>query len=154
MCSSDLGGITPKEAATKVRSFAEGSILVGHNLGFDVAFLDEALGAGRSFAVEEGTYLDTFVLYKEAYPEAESYKLGDLARTFGVPTTPNHRALPDAEATAELLLSLGAELPARLETLKGEIAESIRAARSGKGEPKALLEAARRKARVGKNLFG
>ena len=138
------GGVTPKEAATKVKSFAEGSILVGHNLGFDVAFLDEALGAGRSFAVEEGTYLDTFVLYKEAYPEAESYKLGDLARTFGVPTTPNHRALPDAEATAELLLSLGAELPARLETLKGEIAESIRAARSGKGEPKALLEAARR----------
>ena len=41
------GGITPKEAATKVRSFAEGSILVGHNLGFDVAFLDEALGAGQ-----------------------------------------------------------------------------------------------------------
>ena len=30
---------------------------------------------------------------------------------------------------------------------------SIRAARSGKGDPKALLETARRSARVGKNLF-
>ena len=139
------GGIAPKDAAEKVKAFAEGSLLVGHNLGFDVAFLDEALGAGRSFAVEEGSYLDTFILFKEAYPEADSYKLGDLARTFGVATTPNHRALPDAEATAELLLLLGAELPARLETLKSEIAESIRAARSGKGDPKALLEAARRK---------
>ena len=148
------GGVAPKEAATKLKAFADGSILVGHNLGFDVGFLDEALGAGRSFAVEQGSYLDTFVLFKEAYPEAESYKLGDLARTFGVATTPNHRALPDAEATAELLIALGAELPARLETLKSEIADSIRAARSGKGEPKALLEAARRKARVGKNLFG
>ena len=148
------GGLTPKAAAEKVAEFAKGAILVGHNLGFDVAFLDEALGKGRTFATEQGSYLDTYVLFKEAYPESESFKLGDLARVYGAATTPNHRAAADAEATAELLLILANELPGRLSALKEGIADSIRAARSGKGEPKAILEAARRKARVGKNLFG
>ena len=146
-------GIAPKEAAEKLADFAKGAILVGHNLGFDVSFLDEALGKGRSFATEQGQYLDTFVLFREAYPESESFKLGDLARTYGTATAPTHRAGTDAEATAELLLFLAAELPERLATLKEGISDSIRAARSGKGEPKALLEAARRKARLGKNLF-
>ena len=147
-------GIAPKEAAEKFADFAKGAIIVGHNLGFDVSFLDEALGKGRSFATEQGQYLDTFVLFREAYPESESFKLGDLARIYGVATAPTHRAGTDAEATAELLLLLAAELPERLATLKEGISDSIRAARSGKGEPKALLEAARRKARLGKNLFG
>ncbi|MFZ9698539.1 MAG: polyribonucleotide nucleotidyltransferase [Candidatus Limnocylindrus sp.] len=147
-------GISPKEVAEKLANFAKGAILVGHNLGFDVSFLDEALGKGRSFATEQGQYLDTFVLFREAYPESESFKLGDLARIYGVGTAPTHRAGTDAEATAELLLLLAAELPERLATLKEGISDSIRAARSGKGEPKALLEAARRKARLGKNLFG
>jgi DNA polymerase III epsilon subunit-like protein len=148
------GGLTPKAAAEKIAEFAKGAILVGHNLGFDVAFLDEALGKGRTFATEQGSYLDTYVLFKEAYPESESFKLGDLARVYGAATTPNHRAAADAEATAELLLILANELPGRLAALKEGIADSIRAARSGKGEPKAIFEAARRKARVGKNLFG
>ena len=116
--SADLkGGVSPKAAAEELAKFAKGSMLVGHNLGFDVAFLDEALGKGRTFAVEEGSYLDTFILFKEAYPETESFKLADLARIYGASTVPNHRALPAAEATAELLLVLAAELPRRLATL-------------------------------------
>lgn len=134
------GGLTPKAAAEKIAEFAKGAILVGHNLGFDVAFLDEALGKGRTFATEQGSYLDTYVLFKEAYPESESFKLGDLARVYGAATTPNHRAAADAEATAELLLILANELPGRLATLKEGIADSIRAARSGKGEPKAIFK--------------
>ncbi|MBA2701560.1 MAG: polyribonucleotide nucleotidyltransferase [Chloroflexi bacterium] len=64
----------------------------------------------------------------------------------------SHRALPDAEATANLLIWFGNELPGRIETLRTSIADSIRAYRSG-GDPKALLEAARRAARVSKSLF-
>ena len=146
-------GVAPRAAAEELQKFAKGSILVGHNLGFDIGFLNEALGNGRTFGVEEGRYLDTLVLYRESYPESESFKLADLARIYGVTTKPNHRALPDAEATAELLLLLAADLPKRVSTLKSGIEDSIRAARSGKGEPKALLESARRAARVGKNLF-
>ena len=147
-------GVSPKDAASKVAEYAKGAILVGHNLGFDVAFLDEALGKGRSFATEPNSYLDTLVLFREAHPESDSFKLGDLARIYGAATAPTHRAESDAAATAELLLFLAGELPQRLADVKAEIGDSIRAARSGKGDPKSLLEAARRKARLGKNLFG
>ena len=147
-------GVSPKDAAAKVAEYAKGAILVGHNLGFDVAFLDEALGKGRSFATEPNSYLDTLVLFREAHPESDSFKLGDLARIYGAATAPTHRAESDAAATAELLLFLAGELPQRLADVKAEIGDSIRAARSGKGDPKSLLEAARRKARLGKNLFG
>ena len=41
----------------------------------------------------------------------ESYKLGDLARFFGIELQGNHRALPDAEATAELCSGSPHDLP-------------------------------------------
>src|SRR4029077_17085023 len=63
-----------------------------------------------------------------------------------------HRALPDAEATANLLIWFGNDLPARIATLREGIAGSIRATRNG-GDSKALAETARREARVSKSLF-
>ena len=51
--------------------------IVGHNVGFDLGFIEEAKGDGFRFA--PGTYLDTLVIAREGYPGAESYKLGDLA---------------------------------------------------------------------------
>src|SRR5262249_48293400 len=68
--------------------------------------------------------------------------------------TQNHRALPDAEATANLLVSFAKDLPGRINTLKANIADSIRATRSSADEAKTKLEAARRTARVSKSLFG
>src|SRR5690606_1791582 len=65
----------------------------------------------------------------------------------------NHRALPDAEATAALLLRFAEDLPPRIERLKADIAGSIRAHREKDGKPAELLEEARREARVGKGLF-
>ena len=47
-------GAAPKEAAEKFADFAKGAIVVGHNLGFDVSFLDEALGKGRSIELLVG----------------------------------------------------------------------------------------------------
>ena len=146
------GAPTPREAVEKLRAFAGDAILVGHNVGFDLGFLEAALGDGTRY--EPGTYLDTLVLAREAYPEwAESYKLGDLARFFGVELSDAHRALPDAEATAQLLGIFAEDLPNRIATLREGIAASVRANRTG-GDPAGLLEAARRQARVSKGLFG
>ena len=127
--------------------------LVGHNVGFDLGFLEEALGDGYRF--EAGRYLDTLVLAREGYPEwAESYKLGDLARFFGIELKDAHRALPDAEATAQLVLTFAGDLPNRLETLaEGDRRRPSASTRTG-GDAKGLLELARRQARVSKSLFG
>jgi DNA polymerase III epsilon subunit-like protein len=100
---------------------------VGHNIGFDIAFLEAALGGGRR--IEQGKYLDTLVLVREAYPDTD-LKLGDLARFFELEVEPNHRALPDAEATAALLLHIGKELPGRIDTFKHTVADAIRASKN------------------------
>ncbi|HKG58118.1 MAG TPA: polyribonucleotide nucleotidyltransferase [Candidatus Limnocylindrales bacterium] len=146
------GAPSAKDAAQQLLKFAGDATLVGHNVGFDLGFIEEALGDG--FRFEPGRYFDTLVIAREAYPGSpESYKLSDLARFFGIETPSNHRALPDAEATASLLSQFAADLPGRIAKLRDGIAASIRANRDG-GDPKAQLEAARRDARLGKGLFG
>ncbi len=145
------GAPAPREAAERFLAFAGDALLVGHNVGFDIAFLEAALGNGYRF--EYGRYLDTLVIAREAFPGApETFRLGDLAAFFGL-APGGHRALADAEVTAEILLRLAADLPPRIARLREGIAGAIRAHRTG-GDPAALLEAARREARVGRNLFG
>jgi DNA polymerase III epsilon subunit family exonuclease len=138
------------EAAKDALKFIGDSTVVGHNVGFDLGFLEEALGDGTRF--EQGRYLDTLVLAREGYPDLPNYKLETLSSFFGIELAQNHRALPDAEATANLLIWFGNELPARISKLRAAIADAVRAQRSG-GDTNKLLEAARRDARVSKGLF-
>ena len=145
------GAPSPKQAAEKLLAFiGDDALVVGHNVGFDIGFIEEAMGDG--FRVRPGSYLDTLVIARDGYPGAESYKLGDLARFFGIELSQSHRALPDAEATANLLLWFANDLPGRISTLRDSIGNAVRAQRSG-GDTPALLEAARREARVSKSLF-
>ena len=124
--------------------------IVGHSVGFDLGFLEAALADGTHF--EPGRYLDTLTIAREGYPDLENYKLPTLSNFFGIELAQAHRALPDAEATANLLIWFGNDLPARIAALKTGIADSFRANRTG-GDSKALQEAARREARVSKSLF-
>jgi polyribonucleotide nucleotidyltransferase len=144
------GAPSPKDAAKQLLKFVGDAKVVGHSVGFDLAFIEEAIGDGFRFA--QGSYLDTLVIAREGYPGAESYKLADLARFFGVELGQNHRALPDAQATAELLLWFANDLPGRISKLRDAIAAAVRAKRTG-GDTDAMLEAARRDARVSKSLF-
>jgi polyribonucleotide nucleotidyltransferase len=144
------GAPSPREAAETFIAFAGRATIVGHSVGFDLGFLEAARGDGYRF--EAGRYLDTLVLAREAYPGLESYRLGDLTKFFGIEQPTNHRALPDAEATANLLLHFAGDLPNRIATLGDGITASVRATRTG-DEAKGLLEAARRQSRVSKNLF-
>ena len=141
-----------KDAVEQLLKWAGDAVLIGHNVGFDLGFLSEALG-GKTF--DPGTYLDTLALAREGYPTGpENYKLGDLSRFFGIELQGSHRAAPDAEATAELVLKLAADIPARVKTLKKGIAESIRAQAKDTADAAAKLDAAKREARLSKGLFG
>ena len=146
------GAPTPAEAARKALDFVGDALFVGHSVGFDIAFLEAALGDGTR--IEQGRYLDTLVIAREGYPELENYKLPTLANFFGVELKQSHRALPDAEATATLLNWFGNDLPGRIADLKTGIATAVRATRTDKAESEKLLEAARRQARFSKSLFG
>ena len=140
------------EAVRQLLDWAGDAPLIGHNVGFDLGFLSEALG-GHEF--QPGTYFDTLAIARDAFPTGpENYKLGDLSRFFGIELQSSHRAGPDAEATAELVHRLAMDIPARVKTLKEGIAESIRAQRGDQAEAASKLEAAKRQARFSKALFG
>ncbi|HET7676240.1 MAG TPA: polyribonucleotide nucleotidyltransferase [Candidatus Limnocylindrales bacterium] len=148
------GKPSPAEAARSLLDWAGDALLVGHNVGFDIGFLHEALADGTR--IEQGRYLDTLTLAREAYPDQDAHKLADLAGFFGLQPSPTHRALPDAEATAALLIRLADDLPQRIATFKASVADAIRAkARGGSQEDlDKALEAAKRASRLSKSLNG
>jgi DNA polymerase III epsilon subunit family exonuclease len=142
---------SPTDAARSFLDWAGDGILVGHNVGFDIAFLEAALDGEEKIGA--GRYLDTMVLIKEAYPDAD-LKLADLARFFSLETEPTHRAMPDAEATAQLLIRLGQELPERVRLYREQVAEAMRSRRNGASEEDATkaIDSARKLVRFSKNL--
>ncbi|HEY9395845.1 MAG TPA: DEDD exonuclease domain-containing protein, partial [Nocardioides sp.] len=84
--------------------FAEGCVLVAHNAPFDVGFLKH-FAAKQERPWPRFEVLDTVKIARRVVTrdEAPNHKLGSLARVFGSPTTPNHRALSDARATVDVL---------------------------------------------------
>lgn len=89
--------ILPRFAA-----FAANSVLVAHNAPFDLGFLDYELGR-----LERRTFprpaLDTLRLARKLCPQ-QRCALAALSERFATRVKPVHRALQDAQATAELLL--------------------------------------------------
>jgi len=93
-------------ATRRFVAFAGAAVLVAHNARFDISFLDAAvlrLGDRRLAA----PVVDTVWLARRVLAGRQSrFGLASLAQFFGTGTRPCHRALPDAEATAEILLQL------------------------------------------------
>jgi DNA polymerase-3 subunit epsilon len=87
--------------------FARGTVLVAHNAPFDISFLKAAAAAtGRDWP--SFTVVDTVHLARQVIPRGEvpNRKLSTLARLFGSPDVPDHRALHDARATVHVLHGL------------------------------------------------
>lgn len=96
-----------EDALKSLREFMRGSTLVAHNLLFDFSFLRNwGFWCGVDFNEFEKDALDTVELLKEILKgEVENYKLSTLAKYFGIEFT-HHRAINDAEATAEIFIKL------------------------------------------------
>ena len=100
------GAPRPAEAVRSFLAFAGDSVLVAHNARFDLAFLDretERLTGSRIAS----PVVDTVRLARTLLAgRVAGFGLGQLAWFLGTAERPCHRALPDARATAELLLAL------------------------------------------------
>jgi DNA polymerase III epsilon subunit family exonuclease len=85
-------------------SFADDAVLVAHNARFDMAFLDNETMrlTGKRVA---STVVDTVGLARRLLGRQPA-NLAALSYRFATDARPCHRALPDAEATAEILLYL------------------------------------------------
>ena len=104
----DLRGAPRAPAAvSRFLAFAgEHAVLVAHNARFDLAFLDREveLISGRRLAAP---VVDTVGLARRLLAgRIPRVGLASLAQFFGTSVRPCHRALPDAQATAEILISL------------------------------------------------
>ena len=86
--------------------FVGGAVLVGHNLRFDLSFLDHALVATGRDRLANAT-VDTLALSRRLVrDQVPNCKLGTLARVLALPHQPSHRALTDVLATGDLLHNL------------------------------------------------
>lgn len=85
-------------------SFCEGCMLVAHNAEFDMSFIKENCdrqGIGHDF-----TYVDTVGMARVMMPSQSKHTLDAVAKALGVSLLNHHRAVDDAEATAEIFIKL------------------------------------------------
>lgn len=91
---------TLKQLAAKLREFAGGDPVIGHNVGFDLGYLRRG---GVNFT---GAAIDTAQIARFLYPSLRGRGLVDLANELGVQADAHHRALNDARTAARLFVAL------------------------------------------------
>jgi len=88
------------EVAKRIVEITTDCIIVGHNAAFDYRILQtEFRRLGYDFV---RTTLCTVELSERLIPNKESYSLGKLVRSLGIPVSDRHRASGDALATLKL----------------------------------------------------
>jgi DNA polymerase III epsilon subunit family exonuclease len=87
-------------------AFAGDDLLVAHNARFDQRFLERQLLMKHGRRLSEPPLCTAALARRLLEGRLRRVGLASLAHFFGVPTTPCHRALPDAEATAQVLVQL------------------------------------------------
>lgn len=92
------------EVAKRIIEITSDCIVVAHNSSFDYRILRTEFRRLSYEYIRET--LCTVELSKKLIPDLESYKLGRLCRTLGIPVTDRHRANGDAIATVKLFKML------------------------------------------------
>ncbi len=88
------------EVAKRIIEITEGCVLIAHNADFDYRILrKEFKSLGYDYNHDT---ICTVELSKKLLPDQESYSLGRLCRSLGIPTSNRHRAEGDAAVTLEL----------------------------------------------------
>jgi len=92
------------EALPRFHRFCADTVLVGHNLAFDMRFLAEK-EASTGIAFRQ-PLLDTLLLSAVLHPALGDDRLEAIAHRFGIEVVARHDALGDAMLTAEIFLRM------------------------------------------------
>lgn len=88
------------EVAKRIIEITEDCVLVAHNAAFDYRILKtEFKRLGYNF---DRNTICTVEVSKVLIPDENSYSLGKLSRSLGIPISDRHRATGDAQATVKL----------------------------------------------------
>ena len=93
-----------EEVLPEFLEYAMGSVLVAHNSSFDMSFIQEnarSQGLPANF-----TCVDTLGLSRILLPSQVKHTLDAVAKTLKVSLENHHRAVDDAEATAEIFIKM------------------------------------------------
>ncbi len=93
------------DVAEKIEEFIGNSVISGHNLSFDEGFLRyEFIRSG--FEPLSNLNVCTLKLARKIFPTLKSKSLASVTTHLGIKNRDSHRALSDAEATAQILIKL------------------------------------------------
>lgn len=85
--------------------FIGNSVLVGHNIGFDLGFINPKLKKNCRIQIKNRT-LDTIALAEALHIPVKSYSLDSLLAYYGIEAGERHTAIGDALLTAQLFTHL------------------------------------------------
>lgn len=93
---------TIEEILPKFMEFVGDSVLVAHNAEFDTGFISQKC---REQGLEyNNNSIDTLMLSRILLPHLKRFRLNLIAKELGVQLLNHHRAVDDAEATAQIFL--------------------------------------------------
>ena len=78
--------------------FCGGAVMVGHNVSFDISFIEE--NCERAGIEHDFTTVDTVTLARFLLPSLSRFRLDQVAKALNIPLAHHHRAVDDAECTA------------------------------------------------------
>lgn len=137
-----LAGAPPIDVVLPAfQRFADGAVLVGHEVWFDLEFLTrEAHRMGLPPLTVSHAVLDTRLLSQVVHGSTEEHTLEAVAQRLGVVIHGRHSALGDALATAEILVRLLELLKRRGIVTLGQAVDAARAVRGRGPRPGAEAE--------------
>lgn len=115
---SELTGITDemvkdaptiKEVLPVFLDFVKGSLLMGHNISFDIGFLMENTNR-CGLPAFKNDYINTLRIVRKVFPDHPHYRLQDMADMCGITPSAAHRALADCETTANCYLYMRSKI--------------------------------------------
>lgn len=107
-----------EEVLPEFLGFIKDAVLVAHNAGFDVSFIEQ--NCRYQNIKPDFASVDTVALARVLLPTLSKYKLNVVAKALNISLENHHRAVDDAGATAEIFVkSVGMLKERGITTLKG-----------------------------------
>lgn len=97
-------GQEPAQVLREFCAFAQGSVIVGHNVTYDLTILHHELMTLGLPQLDYVIYYDTLDIFRRFYPNLPNHKLEYLGEFCRVHHKSSHDAFDDIMATAEILL--------------------------------------------------
>ena len=99
-------GMNPQEALELLRRFIKQSVVIGHNVNYDLQIIDSMCNRHNIEPIKYFYIYDTLDLAFKVYPNINNHKLDTLSKMIETKVEPTHNALQDILATGELLDNL------------------------------------------------